>query len=57
MQVILESEEWTSAGDLLIEKNLCLQGYVEQFAATLRVISFLVVHGCQSTLKCYTNGL
>lgn len=67
MQAILSSAAWIGAGDLMLEKNLCLQGYVDQFAATLLVLRFLVqpsITGCVSTstrsntpFRCYTNRL
>ena len=55
MDDILLSPAWIGAGDLLIEKNLCLLGYVDQFAATLRVLRFLVQptpEGCESPSRC-----
>ncbi|KAF8075841.1 hypothetical protein FPV67DRAFT_385316, partial [Lyophyllum atratum] len=62
MQEILDSPVWIGAGDLLIEKNICLLGYAEQFAASLRVVRFLVqpttcMGGCESPLECYPSKL
>ncbi|RDB19543.1 hypothetical protein Hypma_013382 [Hypsizygus marmoreus] len=60
MQEILNSPVWIGAGDLLLEKNHCLAGYTEQFAATLRVLRFLVqptTDRCSSPLKCYPSRL
>ncbi|KAF5372006.1 hypothetical protein D9615_008104 [Tricholomella constricta] len=60
MQEILDSAVWIEAGDLLLEKNLCLLGYAEQFAASLRVMRFLVqptAEGCADPLKCYPRRL
>lgn len=60
MQEILDSKMWIGAGDLLLEKNQCLLGYVDQFAATLRVLRFLVqptTDACVTPLRCYPNRL
>ncbi|KAG6846263.1 hypothetical protein H0H93_014972, partial [Arthromyces matolae] len=54
MHVILNSQVWKDAGDLLVEKNACLLGYAEQFAASLRVVKFLVqpnMDGCATESK------
>ncbi|KAG6916577.1 hypothetical protein DXG01_006348, partial [Tephrocybe rancida] len=60
MQVILNSQVWKDAGDLVVEKNACLLGYAEQFAASLRVVRFLVqpkAEGCTDELRCYKKKL
>ncbi|KAG6831900.1 hypothetical protein H0H87_003551 [Tephrocybe sp. NHM501043] len=60
MHVILDSQVWKDAGDLLMEKNACLLGYAEQFAASLRVLRFLVqpnMEGCSDELRCYKEKL
>ncbi|KAG5645267.1 hypothetical protein DXG03_006569 [Asterophora parasitica] len=60
MQEILDSTVWIEAGDLLLEKNLCLLGYAEQFAASLKVMRFLVQptpSDCSDRLKCYPSRL
>ncbi|KAG6840634.1 hypothetical protein C0991_005399 [Blastosporella zonata] len=60
MHVILDSQVWKDAGDLLVEKNTCLLGYAEQFSASLRVVRFLVqpnTEGCTDELRCYKKKL
>ncbi|KAG6829681.1 hypothetical protein H0H92_003799 [Tricholoma furcatifolium] len=60
MDVILDSQVWKEAGDLVVEKNAILLGYTEQFAASLRVVRFLVqpkTHGCTDELRCYKKKL
>ena len=59
MREILYSVEWIGAGDLL-EKHKCMLGYVDQFAATSRVLRFLVQSPsvrCTVQLKCYEGRL
>jgi hypothetical protein len=59
MHEILNSVKWIRAGDLL-EKYSCLLGYVDQFAATSRVLRFLVqppTERCVTQKKCTAGRL